>query len=152
MIIFVVVKMDQRTLGTSYEELNPQGRQNYWTWRIFRKPGFLCSCSEYPRAIKNVQNYLFYIISRLYNIWLFHWLQYIEDAATLSYVDGIATHWYDSNHHPSINEFAQTDKKDLLLLATETSNYISDKIHFYVYSNLFIRFLNSLNVCKCRTG
>lgn len=48
--------------------------------------------------------------------------QYLEDAETSKYVDGVAVHWNDKRYiHQSVNDFARNAKKQLFLLGTETS-------------------------------
>lgn len=51
-----------------------------------------------------------------------HLFQYVDQEDTLKYLDGLTTHWakYGQNLHPSVNEFAYSDKKSLFLLASET--------------------------------
>lgn len=50
------------------------------------------------------------------------YFQYYNDEEALSYIDGVAVHFYQDNLNPDpVFSLAQTDKKDTFILMTEAS-------------------------------
>lgn len=67
----------------------------------------------------------------------------LEDNDTLQYIDGVATHWYrDNEMDPRIRDFAESAKKNVFLLSSESCitqlfKLLTFALNFYTISGYF---------------
>lgn len=64
--------------------------------------------------------------------------QYAEDDQTVNYLDGLATHWYATDVHLTVEDFAKNNMKELFLLATDASKLTENLIRTNILKTFYV--------------